>query len=115
MTGATSAADGMGAAAAAAALAAEASAAMEAEAQLGNLNLGVQTRRTAEAAESALRDVREKLERELRVRNERMLAAVREHRAALNTDRELTVTRSPGTAGLLTPSPSRGRRKSRRG
>ena len=59
-----------------------------------------------------------------RVRNERMLQVVREHRLAPDAEEmplsiplapEPAATRSPGEAGLTTPSPSRGRRKSRRG
>ena len=55
-----------------------------------------------------------------RVRNERMLEAVREHRLAVMPERiplatELPATRSPGAAGLTTPSPNRSRQKSRRG
>lgn len=55
-----------------------------------------------------------------RVRNERMYEVVREHRLAVMPERiplatELRPTRSPGAAGLTTPSPSRSRQKSRRG
>jgi len=48
-----------------------------------------------------------------RVRNERLLNAVREARAApdSDTDHEPSSTRSPGAAGLETPSPSRSKKK----
>ena len=56
-----------------------------------------------------------------RVRKEYLYAAARRFKAERNiaativADREASATRSPGEAGLATPSPSRNRRKSRRG
>ena len=57
---------------AAVAIAGAADDAMEVEEQLASLNCGVQTRRTAEAAEAAMRDARERLEQLVRDRKERM-------------------------------------------